>query len=57
MSRIIKIGARKLPTMLGAGILGVSIVGLTAAAFGATMTIGIELVSAAVGMALGGRYS
>lgn len=57
MSRIVQIGVRKLPTMLGAGILCVSIVGIAAAAIGLSMTVGVELIAAAAGMALGSRYS
>lgn len=57
MSKLIQLGARKLPTMLGAGILSISIVGLAFAAVGASLTLGVELISAAVGMAVSSRYA
>lgn len=57
MSKIVQLGARKLPTMLGAGILMISLVGLGAAAFGLTLTVGSELVFAGIGMAVGSRFS
>ena len=57
MHTIIKLGARKLPTMLGAGILSISLAGLAAAALGLTLTIGAGVVSAAIGMVVGSRYS
>lgn len=57
MSKFVQIGARKLPTMLGMGILGVSLVGLLSAALGAPFTLAGELLSAAVGMAVGSRYA
>jgi hypothetical protein len=57
MSKLIEMAARKLPTMLGAGILAVSLVGLALAAVGASLTIGAELVAAAAGMAVGSRYA
>jgi len=57
MSKIVSAGARKLPTMLGAAILAISIVGLAAAALGLTFTVGAEIVTAAAGMAIGSRYA
>lgn len=57
MSNLIQLGARKLPTMLGAGILSVSIVGLAAAVIGASLTLGVELITAGVGMAVASRYA
>lgn len=57
MSQLIQLAAAKLPTMLGAGILSISIVGIAAAAVGFTMSVGIELFSAGVGMAVGSRYA
>lgn len=57
MSRLIELAARKLPTMLGAGILSVSFVGLAVAAMGASLTIGAELAAAAAGMAVASRYA
>jgi hypothetical protein len=57
VSRLVQMGARKLPTMLGTAILTISLVGLTAAALGLSLTVGAELLSAAVGMAIGSRYA
>jgi hypothetical protein len=57
VSKIVQASARKLPTMLGAGILAVSIVGLTAAVFGFTFPLVAELASAVAGMAIGGKYA
>jgi hypothetical protein len=57
MAKIVQMGARKLPTMLGAGILSISVVGLAAAAIGASLTVGAEVLVALVGMALGSRYA
>lgn len=57
MSRIVRIGARKLPTILGAGILGVALFGLAAASLGFSLSLLGEVVSAAAGMAIGGKYS
>jgi hypothetical protein len=57
MSKLIQVGARKLPTMLGAGILSISIVGLAAAVVGASLTLGAELITAALGMAVASRYA
>ncbi|MGY2732818.1 hypothetical protein [Sphingomonas sp. UYP23] len=57
MSNLVRLGVQKLPTMLGVGILSVSVVGLAAASLGLSLTLGAEIISAAAGMALGSRYS
>ena len=54
---IIRKGVDKMPTVLGAGILGVAFVGLVAASAGMALTVGGELVSAIVAMAVAGRYA
>jgi hypothetical protein len=43
--------------MLGAGILGVALVGLAAATFGMSLTLLGESISAIAGMAIGSKYS
>lgn len=57
MSRYVRIGARKLPTVLGGGILGVAAIGLIMATAGLTLPLAGELASAAVGMIVAGRYA
>lgn len=51
MSYIAQFMAMKLPILAGAGILGVSLVGVCAGIIGATFTVEAELVSALVSMA------
>lgn len=57
MARMVKIGARKLPTILGGGILGVVFVGLALATFGLALPLAGELISAAFGMAVASRFA
>jgi hypothetical protein len=57
MSRYIKKGVDKLPTVLGAGILGVAFVGLIAASAGIALPIAGEVASAFVAMAAATRYA
>lgn len=57
MSKFVQVSAQKLPTMLGAGILSVSLVGLAAGLFGVTLTVAFEVTTAVVGMVLSSRYA
>lgn len=57
MSAYIRRGARKLPTMLGGGILGVAFIGLIAASAGLALPLAGEVISAAVGMAVASRFA
>ena len=57
MSHFVQVGARKLPTMLGAGILAVAGVGLFAGAIGFVLPLGVELASAGIGMVVGSRFA
>lgn len=57
MSHIVQASARKLPTMLGAGILAVATVGLVAGAIGFVVPVSAEIVSAGIGMAVGSRFA
>lgn len=57
MSHIVQAGARKLPTMLGAGILAVAGAGLFAGAVGLVMPLGVEIASAGIGMVVGSRFA
>ena len=57
MAKFFNAGARKLPTILGGGILGIAFVGLCYATMGATIPLGAELLSAAGGMLVAGRYA
>ena len=50
-------GVNKLPTVLGAGILGVAVAGLAAASVGMALTMGGEVVSAMIAMVAAGRYA
>jgi hypothetical protein len=54
---MVKVLFDKLPTMLGAGILGVSLIGLGAAAIGVAFPLAAELLAAGAGMAIGSRYA
>lgn len=57
MSKYARIGASKLPTMLGMGILGASIGGVIAALCGMGYPLSVELAAVAAGMFVGLRYS
>lgn len=57
MSKIVNAGARKLPTILGGGILGIAFVGLCFATAGATLPLGGEVLSAMGGMIVAGRFA
>lgn len=57
MSKIVNVGARKLPTILGGGILGVAFVGLCFATAGLSLTLAAELIAAGGGMVVAGRYA
>lgn len=57
MSKIVNTGARKLPTILGGGILGVAFVGLCFATAGLSLTLAAELMAAGGGMVVAGRYA
>lgn len=57
MSRYIKKGMDKLPTVLGAGILGVAVTGLAAATFGVALPLAGEVIAAGVAMAASARYA
>lgn len=57
MSTYIKRGAKKLPTVLGGGILGVAFVGVAAATAGLALPLLGEVLSAAVGMAVASRFA
>jgi len=57
MSRKIREGMDKMPTVLGAGILGVAVAGLTAASFGIALPIAGEIIAAGVAMAASVRYA
>lgn len=57
MSAYIKIGARKLPTVLGGGILGIAMAGIIAMTAGLALPLAGEIISAAVGMAVASRYA
>jgi len=57
MSHIVRIGARKLPTILGGGILGVASIGLGLGLIGIPLSMAIEGVSALVGMAVANHYA
>lgn len=54
MSHFVQIATAKLPTLLGAGILGVSVVGSVAAIAGLSLSLGAEFISAAAGMTAAG---
>lgn len=54
MSHLAQIAAAKLPILLGAGILGVSLVGSVAAFAGFSLSVGSEVISALAGMAAAG---
>jgi hypothetical protein len=57
MSRIVQIGARRLPTILGGGILGIVMIGLCAATAGASLSLLGEAISAAAGMIVANHYA
>jgi hypothetical protein len=57
MSHIVKVGADKLPTILGGGILGVAGIGLGFGIIGIPLTVAMEGVSALVGMAVASRFA
>ena len=57
MPNFIRKGVDKAPTVLGAGILGVAIVGIVAATAGVAMPVAAELASAAVAMVAAGKYA
>jgi len=57
MSKKVNAGVRKLPTILGGGILGVAFMGLCFATAGAVLPAGIELLSAAGGMVVAGKFA
>ena len=57
MSHFVQVCSKVLPTAIGGGILGVSIVGLGAAIVGATIPVAIEAISALVGAVLIGFAS
>ena len=57
LSNLIQLAAAKLPTMLGGGILGVSVVGLSAAVVGFTLGMAGEVLAAGAGMYLANRYA
>jgi hypothetical protein len=57
MSKIVSVGARKLPAMLGMGILAVAAVGIGASLFGASLPIAIEIIAAGAGIAAGSRVA
>jgi hypothetical protein len=54
VSYIAHIVAAKLPTIIGAGILGISFAGAVASVVGLTFGAGAEIVSALAGMTLAG---
>lgn len=57
MSKLVRSGARKLPTMLGGGILGVAAVSLALATAGISLPLSGELLSAFIGAVIASRYS
>lgn len=57
MSTYIRRGAKKLPTVLGGGILGVALVGVAAMSAGLALPLMGEILSAAVGMAVASRFA
>lgn len=57
MSKIVIVGARKLPTILGGGILGIAFIGLCFATAGVSLSIGAELLSAVGGMVVAGKFA
>ena len=57
MSKIVNTNTRKLPTILGGGILDVAFVGLCFAKVGLSLTLAAELMAAGGGMVVAGRYA
>jgi len=57
MAAYVRAGARKLPTILGGGILGVAFISLAASTVGLVLPLIGELISAVVGMVLVSRYA
>jgi hypothetical protein len=57
MSHLVQLAAAKLPTMLGGGILGVSVAGASAALIGLGFGMAAELISAVIGIAVATRFS
>jgi hypothetical protein len=57
MSHIVKMGADRLPTILGGGILGIVAVGLPLGLAGVSLTLIGQGLSAAAGMVVASRYA
>ena len=57
LSKIVQLGVRKGPTVLGGGILGVALIGLFFGVIGISLGLVGEGLSAIVGMAVASRFA